>query len=141
MEQAFEFLKQHKDVAFATVENGEPQIRAFRIMKQEGHTLWFATSPHKGVFRQLQSNPCVGLLAMDGDISVRISGKVVFGVPDDICREIYACNPILPRLYPDYTTLAYFSMDVEKMDYYDLTRTPPFQDSDICRHVTDVYGL
>jgi len=125
MEKAFEFLKQHRDVAFATVEDNKPKIRVFQIMKQERHTLWFATSPHKEVFQQLQSNPYIELLAMDGNISVRITGKAVFDVPDNICREIYSDNPVLPRLYPDYTALAYFSMTAEKLDYYDLTPTPP----------------
>ena len=56
MEKAFEFLSSHKDVAFATVEKekDKPKIRVFQIMKQEGHTLYFATSPHKEVYRQLQ---------------------------------------------------------------------------------------
>ena len=47
MEKAFEFLSSHKDVAFVTVEQDKPKIRVFQIMKQEGHTLYFATSPHK----------------------------------------------------------------------------------------------
>lgn len=125
MEKAFEFLKQHKDVALATVEDNKPKIRVFQIMKQEGHTLWFATSPHKEVFRQLQAKPSIELLAMDGNISVRITGKAGFDIPDNICREIYADNPVLLRLYSDYTVLAYFRMIVENLDYFDLTPTPP----------------
>ena len=50
MEKAFEFLNSHKDVAFATVEQDKPKIRVFQIMKQEGHNLYFATSPHKEVY-------------------------------------------------------------------------------------------
>lgn len=65
MEKAFAFLSSHKDVAFATVEQDKPKIRVFQIMKQEGHTLYFATS------------------------------------------------------------LAYFRLPVAKLDYYDLTPTPP----------------
>lgn len=47
MEKVFDFLSKHKDVAFATVEQNKPKIRVFQIMKQEGHTLYFATSPTK----------------------------------------------------------------------------------------------
>lgn len=57
MEKAFEFLSCHKDVAFATVEQDRPKIRVFQIMKQEGHTLYFATARHKEVYRQLMENP------------------------------------------------------------------------------------
>ena len=97
MEKAFDFLSGHKDVAFATVEQDKPKIRVFQIMRQEGHTLYFATSPRKEVYRQLRENPHVELLAMDGDISVRLTGHAVFDVPDALAREIYADNPVLPR--------------------------------------------
>ena len=116
MEKAFEFLSSHKDVAFATVEREKPKIRVFQIMKQEKHTLYFATSPHKEVYCQLQENPNIELLAMDGDISVRVTGRAVFDVSDDVAREI---------LYKQYTDLAYFRLPVAKLDYYDLTPTPP----------------
>ena len=125
MDKAFIFLDSHRDLAFATVENGLPKLRVFRIMRMEGRTLWFATSPRKEVYRQLQVNPHVELLAMDGDRSVRASGKVVFDVRDDIAREIYASNSVLPRLYADWRDLAYFSVTVETADYYDLTPDPP----------------
>lgn len=65
MEKAFEFLSGHKDVAFATVDQGRPKIRVFQIMKQEGHTLYFATARHKEVYRQLMENPHVELLALE----------------------------------------------------------------------------
>ena len=125
MKKAFEFLSRHKDVAFATVEQDKPKIRVFQIMKLDGHTLYFATSPHKEVYRQLQENPNIELLAMDGNISVRVTGRVVFDVPDELAREIYADNPVLPRLYRQYTDLVYFRLTVVALDYYDLTPTPP----------------
>lgn len=125
MEKVFDFLSKHKDVAFATVEQNKPKIRVFQIMKQEGHTLYFATSPHKEVYRQLQENPNIELLAMDGNISVRVTGRAMFDVPGGLAREIYADNPVLPRLYRQYTDLVYFRLPVTRLDYYDLTPIPP----------------
>ncbi len=125
MEKAFDFLSTHKDVAFATVEQDKPQIRVFQIMKQEGHTLYFATSPRKEVYRQLQENPNIELLAMEGNISVRATGRVVFDVSDNVAREIYDTNPVLQRLYKQHTDMVYFRLPVAKLDYYDLTPTPP----------------
>ena len=75
MEKAFEFLSSHKDVAFATVEQDKPKIRVFQIMKQEGHTLYFATSPHKEVYRQLQENPNIELLAGEPQHRVARHGR------------------------------------------------------------------
>lgn len=125
MKEAFDFLNEHPEVAFATVENGKPKIRVFQIMRREGTTLWFATSPHKEVYQQLQKNPNVELLAMTGNISVRITGKVYFDVPDTLCNEIYEANPVLPRLYKSYSDLVYFRLPIRALDYYDLTPNPP----------------
>lgn len=124
-EKAFQFLQEHKEVAFATVEQGKPKIRVFQIMRQEGHTLYFATSPKKEVYRQLQANPNVELLAMEGDISVRVVGRAMFDVSDELARVIYAENPVLPRLYERYTDLVYFRLSIAALGYYDLTPTPP----------------
>ena len=106
MEKALEFLKTHRDVALATVEGDRPKIRVFQIMLQEGATLYFATSAKKEVYRQLQQNPNVELLAMDGDISVRVT-------------------EVLRRLYPGYKAMVYFRLPVTAVDYYDLAPTPP----------------
>ncbi|MDE6005973.1 MAG: pyridoxamine 5'-phosphate oxidase family protein [Muribaculaceae bacterium] len=89
MEKAFDFLRENKDVAFGTVENGRPNLRVFQVMLIKRHTLYFATSPRKDVYRQLTENPAVEILGMKGNISVRMSGDIKFDVPLDIQKEIY----------------------------------------------------
>lgn len=49
IQKALDFLKSHIEVAFATCEGNRPRIRVFQIMKQEGTTLYFATSAEAGV--------------------------------------------------------------------------------------------
>ena len=125
MEKAFDFLRENKDVAFGTVENSRPNLRVFQVMLIKGHTLYFATSPRKEVYRQLQENPAVEILGMKGNISVRMSGNVEFEVPVDIQKEIYDTNSILSDLYPSYDAMVYCSLEVKSIDYYDLTPRPP----------------
>lgn len=128
MEQAYGFLKQHKDLAFATVGgDGKPKIRVFQTMKidEKENTLYFATAPGKEVFKQLQNNPSVELLAMSGNISLRIAGDASFDVSDSIGQEIYSANPVLQRLYEDYRKLVYFKVPVRSLDYFDLSTNPP----------------
>ena len=126
MKQALDFLNDNRDVAFATVgADNRPMIRVFQIMKMEGTTLYFATGPHKRVYAELKENPAMELLAMRGNVSVRVDGDAVFDVDDAIQEEIYNTNPVLSRLYKDYKSLVYFRMDIASMDYYDLTPTPP----------------
>ena len=125
LQKALDFLQEHKDVAFATCEGNLPKVRVFQIMKQEGTTLWFATSSKKEVYKELQKNHNVELLSWADNISVRCVGKVVFNVDEETKQWIYDNNPVLPRLYDRYDKLDYFRMDIAAMDYYDLSPTPP----------------
>lgn len=125
MTEAFDFLKKNKEVAFATVCDGRPSIRVFQIMKIDGTTLYFATSPNKEVYTQLKENPSVEILAYKDNIQVRMAGDIVFDVTENIQKEIFGANPILPDLYPSYDTLVYGRMNVRFVEYYDLTPRPP----------------
>lgn len=124
-EQALEFLNTHAEGVLATVDGDRPCLRAFQIMKQEGTTLFFATSEHKEVYRQLRQNPNAEFLVMHEGVSVRCTGKACFDVADTDKRWIYDHNEVLRRLYPSYDTMAYFRLPIEHMDYYDLRPTPP----------------
>ncbi|WP_455069459.1 pyridoxamine 5'-phosphate oxidase family protein [Prevotella aurantiaca] len=125
MKEALDFLKHHKDVAFATCEGNRPKIRTFQIMCQEGSTLYFATSEKKEVYKQLQQNPHVEILAMEDKVSVRCVGEVNFNVDDERKRWIYDHNDVLLRLYSSYDMIAYFALEIAEIDYYDLSTTPP----------------
>ncbi|MBQ7461350.1 MAG: pyridoxamine 5'-phosphate oxidase family protein [Bacteroidaceae bacterium] len=125
MHTALEFLKEHNEIAFATCEGNLPKLRIFQIMKQEGTVLYFATSPNKAVWKELQANPNVELLAYADKVSVRCVGAVSFDVPDDTQQWIYDNNEVLLRLYTSYDKLAYFSLNIAEMDYFDLRPTPP----------------
>ena len=125
LQNALDFLREHKDVAFATCDGNLPKVRVFQIMKQEGTTLWFATSAKKDVYKELQRNPNVELLSWAENVSVRCVGKVIFDVEDEIKRWVYDNNPVLSRLYDSYDKLDYFRMDITAIDYYDLSSTPP----------------
>ena len=125
MERDLQFLRSHKDVALATSEDNIPKLRIFRVMKQEGNVLYFATSEAKAVWRELRKNPNVELIAYEGNVSVRCSGMVNFNVEDATKRWIYEHNDVLQRLYTSYDQMAYFCLPIAEMDYYDLQPTPP----------------
>lgn len=129
IEQALEFLNTHVEGVLATVDGDRPCLRAFQIMKQEGTTLFFATSERKEVYRQLRQNPRAEFLVIHDRVSVRCSGRTDFDVDDADKRWIYDHNEVLRRLYPSYDTMAYFRLPIERMDYYDLRPTPPIHKS------------
>ncbi len=125
IQTALDFLKEHYEITFATCSGQVPKLRIFQIMKQEGTSLYFATSAEKAVFKELQQNPNVELLAFADKTSVRCSGIVNFNVDDTTKRWIYDNNPVLPRLYTSYDKLEYFCLPIAELDYYDLKPTPP----------------
>jgi len=129
VELALEFLNNHVEGVLATVDGDRPCVRVFQIMKQEGTTLYFATSERKEVYRQLRQNPRAVFLVMHDRVSVRCSGRADFDVDDSDKRWIYDHNEVLHRLYPSYDTMAYFKLPIERMDYYDLRPTPPIHKS------------
>lgn len=129
IELALKFLNNHIEGVLATVDGDRPCLRAFQIMKQEGATLYFATSERKEVYRQLRQNPKVEFLVMYDRVSVRCSGSADFDVADSDKRWIYDHNEVLRRLYPSYDTMAFFKLPIERMDYYDLRPTPPIHKS------------
>ena len=61
----------------------------------------------------------------DNDISVRITGRADFNVPESLGAEIYDSSPILQRLYRSHSDMEYFFVDIKDCDYYDLRPTPP----------------
>ena len=124
-QQALDFLEKSKEVALATTDGVKPAIRIFQIMHREGDIFYFATAVHKDVYRQLQVNPNIEIMAFNDNIFSRLAGKAVFDVPDALQQQIYNDNPVLPRLYKDYQALVYFRLEPEEMSYYDLTPTPP----------------
>ncbi len=124
-EKLLEIFQKNKEVAFATSVDGRPHLRIFQIMKIEGNDIYFATSPKKDVYAQLQANPHVAALDLKGASFARVSGTIDFDVPDEVQREIYESNPVLPHLYKTYKDLAYLRLPVESADYFDLRTTPP----------------
>lgn len=120
-----EIFRKNKDVAFATSVDGKPYVRIFQIMKIDGDSIYFATSPKKQVYAQLKVNPNIAILDLHGAESARISGVVDLNVPDEIQRDIFDSNPVLPHLYAIYKDLAYMRLDAEWADYFDLRTNPP----------------
>ena len=126
MQQILEFLWKNRDVALATIGyDDRPKVRVFQIMAIKDSKLFFATGPHKKVYDELQQNPAVEILAYKGNISVRITGNASFKVDSFTQMGIYQGSDILKRLYRSALDLAYFSVSIDSLDYYDLSTNPP----------------
>lgn len=128
LNQALAFLKEKKELAFATCEQGFPKIRVMQLMGISTHNeLNFATNPHKEIWKQINTDPNVELLVYNSYYSVRISGKVNFKVTDNEAEALFNAkgNEILPDLYKSYTDMVYFNVEIVSLDFFDLTQRPP----------------
>ncbi len=130
MQKALLFLHNNREVAFTTSSQDSagvsaPKIRVFQIMDIIESDLYFATAPHKEVYKELQENHSVEMLVYKGNISVRVTGKAIFDVSELQSKKIFAENPVLPRLYPSFDSMVYFRIPISKIDYFDLEPTPP----------------
>lgn len=130
MKKAFHFLEKQENMAFATCDkNHHPKVRVLQLMMTEEHTLYFAVSPLSETYAQLQDNDRAEALAWEGDVSIRVEGKVHFDVPDETCRDIYKNSKLLQRLYTSHKELAYLRLVAGRMVYYDLSETPPIENT------------
>lgn len=77
------------------------------------------------MFRQLHNNPFVEIMASESKEFVKVSGKANFDVDVETQKWIYDNNPVLPRLYTSFDKMAYFKVEIEEMDHYNLEPTPP----------------
>ena len=126
-EKLLQIFQKNKEVAFATAVDGVPHVRIFQIMKIDAATnsIYFATSPKKQVYMQLNENPQVAILDLKGAEFGRINGTIDFNIPDGIQREIFESNPVLPHLYKSYKDLVYLRLPAQTADYFDLRTNPP----------------
>lgn len=127
LQKAFKFLKEKKYVSFATSKDDEPYIRVFEIMDILDNKICFATFHKKEVYKQLEQNQIVEILAFDEKYSVRVKGKMQKIDNENICKKLYEKeeNLIFRELYSDFNDLVYFYLVPSELIYYDLTQRPP----------------
>jgi len=128
MQKIIELLKQHKDVAFATIgTDNAPKVRIFQVMLYGEKELFFATAKSKEVYQELLQNNKVEIVSLIKNVSVRISGEVYFDHNRETEKAIFDSNPILEQIYHNFENeaLVYFRLKIEKAELYDLRELSP----------------
>ena len=90
------FLKECKTFYIATVEGDKPKLRPFGASMVFENKLYFVTANTKKVFKQLQANPNVSIVACNGSRKwVRIEGAAQFDSRVHVKQKMLEANPIL----------------------------------------------
>ena len=114
MEEVIKFLNENKMGNLATVENGEPRVRPWGFMFEEGGKFFFCTANTKDVYKQLKATPFIEFSTTSKQVWVRLRGEIKFS--DDLkfkekvlktvsmVEELYktADNPIFEVFYIEH---------------------------------------
>jgi uncharacterized pyridoxamine 5'-phosphate oxidase family protein len=94
--------------------DGNPKVRPFQFMLENGGRLYFCTSNQKPVFKELQKHPYVEFCASGADFSwLRLNGKVAFTMDLGLKARIQEASPIVKSIYktPNNPTFEVFHLE------------------------------
>ncbi len=115
MQKIVKFLKESEIQYLATIGlDGKPKVRPFQFMFEQDGKLWFCTSNHKEVYRELQKQAYVEVCASDKNMHwLRLSGKVEFSKDLQIKERILNESALVKGIYTKASNPAFevFFMD------------------------------
>jgi len=100
MEEVIKFLNENKMGNLATVEDGEPRVRPWGFMDEEGGKFFFCTANTKAVYKQLKTTPVVEFSATSSKMAwVRLRGKIKFCTDLYVKERVLKTVPMVEALY------------------------------------------
>lgn len=95
-------LKKSKNFFFATVIDGQPNVRPFNaVMEFEGR-VYLYTNNRNSAYDQIKDNPKIGICAMiDDDRWLKLRAEVVFDNRLLVKKAMLDENPSLRKLYSE----------------------------------------
>ncbi|HEY8910695.1 MAG TPA: pyridoxamine 5'-phosphate oxidase family protein [Desulfosporosinus sp.] len=100
MEEVIKFLNENRMGNLATVENGEPRVRPWGFMFEDGGKFYFCTSNTKDVYKQLKAIPFVEFTSTTSQpVWVRIRGQITFSSDLKIKEKVLKTVPTVEALY------------------------------------------
>jgi uncharacterized pyridoxamine 5'-phosphate oxidase family protein len=119
--EIIEFVTQNPVCTLATVENDQPHVRGF-LTNIIDHKIYFTTSTHKRVGRELVENQKVELCYLNTDSSVmlRITAKVAFEKSLELKQKLIDEKPYLKGFSADDETFLLFRLENAKAWFWGL---------------------
>ena len=125
LEEVTAFLYENLNGFLATVEDGQPRVRAFQFMMEDNGRFYFATSNNKPVYYQLQETPYVAFAASTPDFSnnLRLWGAIQFSKNKAVNAKIMNTYEFLQKLYttPDNPEFAVFFLEHGTAMFWDFS--------------------
>ncbi len=99
VEKVSKFLDDAKVFYFLTSEEGQPKGRPFGFHMLDGDKLYFGCGTFKNVYKQLEKNPKVEVLAVVGGDFMRYDGTVKIVKDDALIEKVRAAMPQIMAMY------------------------------------------
>ncbi len=99
VEKVSKFLDDAKVFYFLTTDEGQPKGRPFGFHMLEGDKLYFGCGTFKNVYKQLEKNPKVEVLATVGSEFMRYDGTVKIVKDDALLEKVRAAMPQIMAMY------------------------------------------
>lgn len=128
MNDVIKFLKENPIVYLATVDKGEPRVRPFQFMLEEGQRLYFCTSNIKDVYKQLKAHPSMELTTSSPKFEwIRLRGEARFINDLSIKAKILEASPLVKSIYktPDNPLFDVFFIERGRAIIADFSGNPP----------------
>ena len=125
MKEVYEFLKSVGTFYIATIDGDKPRVRPFGVVNIFEDKLYIQTGKIKNVSKQMQINPNVEICAFNGQVWVRLEGKVVRDDRIEAKSSMLDANPMLKNMYSaedDNTEVLYITN--AKATFYSFTDEP-----------------
>jgi uncharacterized pyridoxamine 5'-phosphate oxidase family protein len=118
-----EFMNEAQVFFLATVDGDKPKNRPLGFHLLKDGKLYFGVGNHKDVFKQMQENPYVEIVALVETDFLRYYGKVVFEPDYELADAIVSGNEFLQGIYNDETgfKLAIFHLEEATAEIRDIT--------------------
>ncbi len=99
VEKVNKFLDDAKVFYFLTTDEGQPKGRPFGFHMLEGDKLYFGCGTFKNVYKQLEKNLKVEVLATVGNEFMRYDGTVNIVKDEDLIKKVREAMPQIMAMY------------------------------------------
>ena len=122
-ERIDEFMNEAKVFFLATVDGDKPKNRPLGFHLLKDGKIYFGVGNFKDVFKQMEANPYVEIVALVETDFLRYYGKAVFEETYDFADAIVEGNDFLKGIYNDETgfKLAIFHLEEATAEIRDIT--------------------
>lgn len=128
MQNIIDFLTKSEVQYFATIGlDGKPKVRPFQFMFEAEGKLWFCTSNHKEVYKELQKQPCIELCASGDKMSwLRLEAKVVFENNLKMKEKVFEISYLVEGIYkePDNPSFEVFYLSEISASISEIGKAP-----------------